>query len=50
MAGTGRGLQGCSVSGTDLRGTAALALAGLAADGVTTVHGLHHLVSLSGPY
>ena len=28
---------------TDLRASAALVLAGLAAEGKTTVHGLHHL-------
>lgn len=44
LAGTGHALQGCTVGGTDLRGTAALALAGLAAQELTTVEGLHHLV------
>jgi UDP-N-acetylglucosamine 1-carboxyvinyltransferase len=36
-------LTGASVIGYDLRATAALVLAGLAAKGVTTLHGLHHL-------
>jgi UDP-N-acetylglucosamine 1-carboxyvinyltransferase len=36
-------LSGAPVLGTDLRATAALVLAGLAAEGVTTVQGLHHL-------
>jgi len=38
-----RALTGASVIGYDLRATAALVLAGLAAKGVTTLHGLHHL-------
>ncbi|KAK3262863.1 hypothetical protein CYMTET_28306 [Cymbomonas tetramitiformis] len=37
------GLQGASVAGSDLRGTAALVLAGLAAEGITKVQGLQHL-------
>jgi UDP-N-acetylglucosamine 1-carboxyvinyltransferase len=37
-------LSGAPVSCTDLRGGAALVLAGLAADGVTAVTELHHLV------
>ena len=36
-------LSGAPVSGTDLRASAALVLAGLAADGETLVKGLHHL-------
>ncbi|MCF6093242.1 UDP-N-acetylglucosamine 1-carboxyvinyltransferase [Microaerobacter geothermalis] len=36
-------LSGAKVTGTDLRATAALILAGLAADGITEVFGLHHL-------
>jgi len=41
----GAGLRGgCRVEGTDLRATAALALAGLAAEGETLVGGLKHLV------
>ncbi len=36
-------LSGADVKITDLRAGAALILAGLAADGFTTVHGLHHL-------
>eukprot|EP00238_Polyblepharides_amylifera_P000342 CAMPEP_0196573300 /NCGR_PEP_ID=MMETSP1081-20130531/3226_1 /TAXON_ID=36882 /ORGANISM="Pyramimonas amylifera, Strain CCMP720" /LENGTH=385 /DNA_ID=CAMNT_0041890959 /DNA_START=346 /DNA_END=1503 /DNA_ORIENTATION=+ len=44
LRGSGERLSGCTVSGSDLRGTAALALAGLAAEGVTVVEGLKHLV------
>ncbi|MEM8805690.1 MAG: UDP-N-acetylglucosamine 1-carboxyvinyltransferase [Cyanobacteria bacterium P01_G01_bin.38] len=36
-------LSGAPVMGTDLRAAAALLVAGLAADGKTTLHGLHHL-------
>ncbi|MBD2598071.1 UDP-N-acetylglucosamine 1-carboxyvinyltransferase [Nostoc spongiaeforme FACHB-130] len=36
-------LSGAPVIGTDLRASAALVLAGLAADGQTTFQGLHHL-------
>ncbi|MBQ9993334.1 MAG: UDP-N-acetylglucosamine 1-carboxyvinyltransferase [Clostridia bacterium] len=36
-------LTGASVRSTDLRGAAALIVAGTAADGVTTVNDLHHL-------
>ena len=36
-------LSGAPVMATDLRASAALVLAGLAADGKTTVRGLHHL-------
>ncbi|MBV9385223.1 MAG: UDP-N-acetylglucosamine 1-carboxyvinyltransferase [Chroococcidiopsidaceae cyanobacterium CP_BM_ER_R8_30] len=36
-------LTGTEVVGTDLRASAALALAGLAADGITSLKGLHHL-------
>lgn len=36
-------LSGCKVEGHDLRGTAALVLAGLSADGVTFVTGLIHM-------
>ena len=36
-------ISGAPVMATDLRASAALVLAGLAADGKTTVHGLHHL-------
>lgn len=36
-------LSGAPVIGTDLRASAALVLAGLAAEGQTTVQGLHHL-------
>ena len=36
-------LSGAPVSGSDLRAAAAMVLAGLAADGITTVTGLHHL-------
>ncbi|WP_416309769.1 UDP-N-acetylglucosamine 1-carboxyvinyltransferase [Spirulina sp. 06S082] len=36
-------LSGAPISGTDLRASAALVLAGLAADGETLVKGLHHL-------
>lgn len=36
-------LSGAPVTGTDLRAAAALLLAGLAAEGKTTLHGLHHL-------
>ena len=36
-------LSGASVEATDLRGGAALVVAGLAASGVTEVGGLHHL-------
>jgi UDP-N-acetylglucosamine 1-carboxyvinyltransferase len=41
---TGAGtLHGAAVRGTDLRGTAALVVAGLGAQGVTTVSGLRHI-------
>lgn len=36
-------LSGAPVTGTDLRAAAALLVAGLAAEGKTTLHGLHHL-------
>lgn len=36
-------LSGAPVTATDLRAAAALVVAGLAADGKTTLHGLHHL-------
>lgn len=36
-------LSGAPVIGTDLRAAAALLVAGLAAEGKTTLHGLHHL-------
>ena len=36
-------LSGAPVLATDLRASAALVLAGLAAEGVTTIRGLHHL-------
>lgn len=36
-------LSGAPVTGSDLRASAALAIAGLAAKGKTTLHGLHHL-------
>lgn len=36
-------ISGAPVMATDLRASAALVLAGLAASGKTTVHGLHHL-------
>ncbi|MEM6353720.1 MAG: UDP-N-acetylglucosamine 1-carboxyvinyltransferase [Cyanobacteria bacterium P01_D01_bin.14] len=36
-------LSGAPVTGTDLRASAALVLAGLAAEGKTTLHGLQHL-------
>ena len=36
-------LSGAPVLGTDLRASAALVIAGLAADGKTTIQGLHHL-------
>jgi UDP-N-acetylglucosamine 1-carboxyvinyltransferase len=36
-------LSGAPVTATDLRAAAALIVAGLAADGTTTLHGLHHL-------
>jgi UDP-N-acetylglucosamine 1-carboxyvinyltransferase len=36
-------LSGAPVIGTDLRASAALVIAGLAASGTTTVQGLHHL-------
>lgn len=36
-------LQGAAVQGSDLRASAALVVAGLAAEGVTEVHGLKHL-------
>lgn len=36
-------LSGAPVVATDLRASAALVLAGLAADGVTSIQGLHHL-------
>ncbi len=38
-----KNLQGKVVTGSDLRATAALALAGLSANGKTIVHGLEHL-------
>lgn len=38
-----RHLSGASVEATDLRGGAALVVAGLAASGVTEISGLHHL-------
>ena len=37
------GLTGGTVRATDLRASAALVLAGLAADGVTTIRNIHHL-------
>ena len=37
-------LYGAQVEATDLRGGAALVLAGLAAEGVTRVYGLHHIL------
>jgi UDP-N-acetylglucosamine 1-carboxyvinyltransferase len=37
------GLSGCEVDGTDIRASAALVLAGLRADGQTTVTGAHHI-------
>ncbi len=42
VTGAGR-LHGAAVQGTDLRGAAALVVAGLAAEGVTTVSGLRHI-------
>lgn len=36
-------LHGADTVATDLRGGAALAVAGLSAEGVTTLHGLHHI-------
>lgn len=36
-------LSGAPVLGTDLRATAALVIAGLAAEGQTTIQGIHHL-------
>lgn len=36
-------LSGAPVQGTDLRASAALVIAGLAANGMTTVKGLNHL-------
>ncbi|MDQ0189405.1 UDP-N-acetylglucosamine 1-carboxyvinyltransferase [Alicyclobacillus cycloheptanicus] len=36
-------LSGASVTATDLRAGAALVIAGLMADGLTEVHGLHHI-------
>ncbi len=36
-------ISGAPVMATDLRASAALVIAGLAAEGKTTVHGLHHL-------
>ena len=42
VTGVGR-LSGASVTASDLRASAALVLAGLAADGRTTVHHVHHL-------
>jgi UDP-N-acetylglucosamine 1-carboxyvinyltransferase len=36
-------LSGAKVMATDLRASAALVVAGLFADGMTTVEGLHHL-------
>ncbi len=42
VTGVGR-LHGACVQGTDLRGAAALVVAGLAAEGVTTVSGLRHI-------
>ena len=38
-----KNLQGCVVQGSDLRATAALALAGLSANGKTSIQGLEHL-------
>ena len=37
------GLQGAPVSATDLRAGAALVLAGIVAEGYTTVHGIGHI-------
>lgn len=37
------GLQGAEVKSPDLRGGAALVMAGLVADGVTTVSAIHHI-------
>jgi len=42
VTGAGR-LHGAAVQGADLRGTAALAVAGLAADGITRVSGLEYI-------
>lgn len=39
----GRHLQGAPVSSTDLRAGAALVLAGIVAEGETTVHGIEHI-------
>ena len=39
----GRQLQGAPVSSTDLRAGAALVLAGIVAEGETTVHGIEHI-------
>ena len=36
-------LTGAQVTGSDLRATAGLIIAGLAADGLSEVHGLNHL-------
>ena len=36
-------LHGCSVTASDLRASAALVLAALAAEGTTTIRGVHHL-------
>ncbi len=38
-----KGLQGAEVKSPDLRGGAALVMAGLVADGVTTVSAIHHI-------
>ena len=35
-------LQGCSVEARDIRGSCALVLAGLVAEGTTYIHGVHH--------
>jgi UDP-N-acetylglucosamine 1-carboxyvinyltransferase len=42
VTGAGR-LHGATVHGTDLRGSAALVVAGLGAEGITTVSGLRHI-------
>lgn len=36
-------LHGCDVSATDLRCGAAMIIAGLLADGITTIHNVHHI-------
>ena len=38
-----RRLSGAKVTAPDLRGAAALVIAGLRADGITEIHGIHHL-------